>query len=46
LKKGDVLAETTKIKCAVVYDNTVITKQITFKNLSGIKIEIVSDSGV
>lgn len=46
LKKGDILAETTKIKCAVVYDNTVITKQITFKNLSGIKIEIVSDSGV
>lgn len=46
LKKGDLLAEKTKIKGAVVYDNTVITKQITFRNLSGVKIEIVSDSGV
>ena len=45
LEKGDLLAQKTKIKCAVVYDNTVITKQITFRNLSGVKIEIVSDSG-
>lgn len=44
--KKDVLAKEVKYKCAVVYDNTVITKTIVIKNLaSGYNITIQSSEG-
>ena len=45
IAKEDVPAKETKFKCAVVYDSTVITKEIVIKNAGGTSVEIVSDAG-
>ena len=46
VKKSDIIAKEVKYKCAVIYDNTVITKTIVIKNLqSDYNIEIISDEG-
>ena len=46
VNKKDVVAKETKYKCVVVYDGSVISKEITIKNLaSNYDISIESDSG-
>lgn len=46
VKKSDIVAKEVKYKCAVVYENTVITRTIAIRNLSsGYDIKIESDSG-
>lgn len=46
VKKQDIVAKEVRYKCAVVYENTVITKTITIKNLSSnYDILINSDEG-
>ena len=46
VKRNDAIAKETKYKCAVVYDGSVITKEIVIKNLaSSYDITITSDGG-
>lgn len=46
VKKTDIVAKEVKFKCAVIYENTVITKTIVIKNLaSGYDLKITSDQG-
>lgn len=46
VKKSDVIAKEVKYKCVAIYDNSVISKVVTIKNLSSpYDITVVSDAG-